>query len=82
MTDEYTENEAGILVPGYRQDAWNNGASGMGEAGVDSGVNTSYSSFTGDINYQVLQNMYKTDWLTRKVCMRPAKDATRKFVQF
>ena len=82
MTDEYIENEAGILVPGYRNDAWTNGASGMGVPGIDSTANTTYSALNAGLNYQVLQSMYKTDWLTRKICMRPAKDATRKFIQF
>jgi hypothetical protein len=83
--DNYKQNEAGILVPensGYRVDAWQNGATGQGVPGIDSSVNTTYSNINSILNYQVLTNLYKTDWLTRKICMRPAKDATRKFVQF
>ena len=66
----------------YRADAWANASSGMGIPGMDHTLSTTYSPINTILNYQVLTSMYKTDWLTRKICMRPAKDATRKFVQF
>ena len=81
---EYKQNNAGILVPesNYRVDAWANGSTGMGVNGIDSSVNTTFLGNGLGLDYQILTNLYNSDWLTRKVCMRPAKDATRKFVQF
>lgn len=85
MSTEYTETPSGILVPeksSYRHDSWQNAESGQGMPGIDKTLSTTFSPYNTALNYQVLQSLYKTDWLSRKICMRPAKDATRKFIQF
>ena len=63
----------------YRLDAWQNSASGMGVPGIDK---TLYGRFgyVGKLDRQVLSTMYRYDWLTRKICERPAMDATRRWI--
>ena len=89
MSTEYESTNSGILVPHqpvakqeYRADAWQNQMSGQGVEGIDKTLYTTFSPLNTILNYQTLQSLYKADWLTRKICLRPAKDATRKFVQF
>lgn len=63
----------------YRLDAWRNNASGMGVSGIDK---TMYGHFggVGKLDRRVLSVMYRYDWLARKICERPAKDATRRWI--
>lgn len=83
---DYEQTESGIMVPKgteYRVDAWTNGLSGLGVPGLDKTQSTGYSvNGLGILNQFTLKSMYRNDWLSRKVCVRPAQDATRKFVQF
>ena len=86
---QYSELQSGIVIPyevntkeSYRADAWTNAESGQGMPGIDKTLSTTFSPYNTVLNYQVLTSLYKTDWLSRKLCMRPAKDATRKFIQF
>lgn len=85
---KYEQLDSGIIIPynviqtsGYRADAWTNDLTGQGMPGVDSSLNTTFSSFGTILAKQTLEALYKSDWLSRKICLRPAKDATRKFVQ-
>lgn len=87
---EYQETESGLLIPAkittselqYRHDAWQNEMSGQGIEGIDKTLYTSFNQLNTILGWQTLTNLYKGDWLSRKICLRPAKDATRKFVQF
>lgn len=84
MSTDYTQTDGGILVPDkseYRHDAWQNEMSGMGVPGIDKTLATTYSSFGTCLSQETLRSLYKSDWLTRKICLRPAKDATRKLIQ-
>lgn len=65
----------------YRLDAWQNDLSGMGVPGMDK---TNYTRFTyagNRIDWRTLSLMYRYDWLTRKICDRPAKDAVRRWIK-
>lgn len=62
----------------YRLDAWTNSASGMGIAGIDKTINTRFSYGSSKIDWITLSLMYRYDWLARKICERPAMDATRR----
>lgn len=62
----------------YRLDAWANTASGMGIAGIDKSVTTRFSFMNSKIDWITLSLMYRYDWLARKICDRPAMDATRR----
>ena len=83
----YEQLDSGIIIPsdnkksGYRADAWINANTGQGDPNVDSSVGTTFSAFDSAIAKQTLESLYKHDWLSRKICLRPAKDATRKFIQ-
>ena len=83
----YEKLDSGIIIPtnnqtsSYRADAWVNANTGQGDPTVDSSVATTYSPFGTVLAKQTLEALYKGDWLSRKICLRPAKDATRKFIQ-
>lgn len=64
-----------------REDSWVNPASGMGIAGIDKTASTTYSSMPFYLSQSQLENMFQRDWLSRKICMRPAEDATRKWLR-
>ena len=64
----------------YRLDAWQNAMSGMGMNGIDKTNYTRFSFAGNKIEWQVLSLMYRYDWLTRKICDRPAKDAVRRWI--
>lgn len=64
-----------------REDSWVNSASGMGIAGIDKAASTTYSSMPFYLSQSQLENMFQRDWLSRKICMRPAEDATRKWLR-
>lgn len=63
----------------YRLDAWQNSASGMGMAGIDKTV-LGVFGFGQPINRITLAKMYRYDWLARKICEKPAKDAVRRWI--
>lgn len=65
----------------YNMDAWQNAQSGMGIAGVDKSVYTRFSFLASSIDWQTLSMIYRYDWLARKICMRPAADATRRWIR-
>lgn len=66
----------------YRMDAWANGVSGQGIAGMDKSQATGYSpSLFSRMDQFTLSNLYRNDWLSRKICQRPADDATRRFIE-
>lgn len=64
----------------YRIDAWRNEASGMGMPGMDK---TLYGRFgtVGRLDPAALNLMYRYDWLSRKICDRPASDAVRRWIK-
>ena len=64
----------------YRLDAWQNSASGMGVPGLDKQLYTRFDFYGSHIDWRTLSMMYRYDWLARKVCERPAKDATRRWI--
>jgi len=63
----------------YNMDAWQNSASGMGIRGIDKTLGGHFGS-VGKLDWRVLSAMYRYDWLARKICERPAKDATRRWI--
>lgn len=65
----------------YHLDAWQNLASGMGVTGVDRTIATRYTWAGSSIDWRTLGYMYRYDWLARKICERPAKDATRRWLR-
>ena len=62
----------------YNLDSWANTVSGMGIAGIDKSVTTRFSYLSSKIDWITLSLMYRYDWLARKICDRPAMDATRR----
>lgn len=84
----YEQTTSGLLIPSsnvvtpsYRHDAWVNAESGQGIPGIDKTTATTYSGYGSILSPETLRALYRTDWLSRKICMKPAKDATRKFIQ-
>lgn len=66
----------------YRVDAWANGISGQGVPGMDKSQATRYMpSLFSRMDQITLGLLYRTDWLSRKICQRPADDATRRFIE-
>ena len=65
----------------YKIDAWANAASGMGMANADKSVYTKFSYAGAMIDWQTLSAIYRYDWLGRKICSRPAADATRRWIR-
>lgn len=66
----------------YRVDAWSNGVSGQGVPGIDKSQATRYMpSLFSRMDQITLGLLYRTDWLSRKICQRPADDATRRFIE-
>ena len=69
----------------YRADAWANPVSGQSIPGIDKSTAQTFAptmmSYAAWNNQQVLTNLYMGDWLARKICDRPAEDATRKFIE-
>lgn len=66
----------------YRMDAWANGISGQGIPGMDKSQATGYMpSLFSRMDQFTLSNLYRNDWLSRKICQRPADDATRRFIE-
>ncbi len=65
----------------YNMDAWQNAQSGMGIPGVDKSVYTRFSFLASRIDWQTLSMIYRYDWLARKICVRPAADATRRWIK-
>lgn len=64
-----------------REDSWVNSASGMGIAGIDKTASTTYSSMPFYLSQSQLENMFQRDWLSAKICTKPAEDATRKWLR-
>lgn len=64
----------------YRLDAWSNSVSGMGMPGFDKTRYTRFNFAGSFIDWQTLSMIYRYDWLGRKICERPAKDATRRWI--
>ena len=64
----------------YNLDAWQNAASGMGMSSHDKSNYDQYG-YAPSLSQNVLSTMYKTDWLSRKICERPASDAVRRWIQ-
>lgn len=63
----------------YRVDAWQNGISGQG---MDKTQATRFApSIMGRLDQFTLSLLYRYDWLSRKICQRPAADATRRFIE-
>lgn len=83
----YEQLESGVIVPAspketeYNMDSWANNLSGMGIAGMDKTESTVFNPYGNKLAQQQLEAMYRYDWLSRKICERPAKDATRKFIR-
>lgn len=63
----------------YRLDAWQNGASGMGVRGIDKTLYGHFGSI-GKLDWRTLSIMHRYDWLTRKICNRPAQDALKRWI--
>lgn len=69
-----------IKVSQYNLDAWQNAASGMGIAGIDKNLYDKFSFIGAKIDWQTLSWIYRYDWLAKKICDRPAKDAVRRWI--
>jgi len=64
----------------YRLDAWRNNASGMGVPGIDKQLYSRFDFAGSHIDWRTLSLMYRYDWLSRKICDRPAQDAVRRWI--
>ena len=64
----------------YNVDGFVNAQSGMGIRGLDKQVKTRFEPNLL-LDQRTLSNMYRFDWLTRKICDKPAIDATKKFIE-
>ena len=65
----------------YRLDAWANAVSGMGMPALDKTRSSRFDFYGSKIDWRTLSLMYRYDWLSRKVCDRPARDATRRWIK-
>jgi phage-related protein (TIGR01555 family) len=63
----------------YNLDGFVNSMSGMGVAGLDKKTATNFIPNLR-LDQRTLQSMYRYDWLTRKICDKPAYDAIKKFI--
>jgi uncharacterized protein len=61
----------------YFRDTLRNFVTGLGEPGIDPTKSVQYILTLLDRN--TLENMYRGDWLARKICDAPAKDMTREW---
>src|SRR5215831_9367061 len=61
----------------YVRDTFQNFVTGLGKQGVDPGKSVQYVLQLLDRN--TLENMYRGDWLARKICDAPADDMTREW---
>lgn len=83
----YQELPSGIVVPAspaetYRHDAWENSMTGMGNPFIDGSASNTFGIYNNvGLNQAQLDSMYRFDWMAKKLCDRPAKDATRKFMK-
>ena len=64
----------------YNADAFTNSQSGMGMAGLDKSMRTYFAPPT-KLDPITLNSMYRFDWLTRKICDKPANDAIKKDIE-
>lgn len=64
----------------YRIDAWQNAASGMGMPGMDKSLYGRFALAGSKLEWRTLSTMFRYDWLTRKICERPAHDAVRRWI--
>lgn len=77
-----TKNKPRVTVDSgakYNIDAWQNSASGMGTTTNDKSIYDQFG-FSASLKQPVLSAMYKADWLSRKICERPANDAVRRWI--
>jgi hypothetical protein len=58
-------------------DTLRNFVTGLGQVGIDSSKSTTYDLSL--LNRNILENMYRGDWLARKICDAPAEDITREW---
>lgn len=89
----FQTSQGGILVPAtdessyshsaWRNDAWQNNMTGMGNPYIDGSASNNFGILNNvALNQAQLDSMYRFDWLSRKICDEPAKDACRKFIKF
>src|SRR6516164_4615939 len=61
----------------YMHDTLQNFITGLGQAGVDPNVSTQY--ILNLLDRATLENMYRGDWLARKIVDAPPEDMTREW---
>src|SRR5499427_4937572 len=61
----------------YVRDTFQNFVTGLGKQGVDPGKSVQY--ILELLARDTLENMYRGDWLARKICDQPAEDITREW---
>lgn len=64
----------------YNVDSFVNIQSGMEVKGLDKQTQTTFLA-NATLDQKSLASMYRFDWLTRKICDKPAIDATKKFIE-
>jgi len=64
----------------YNIDGFVNAMSGMGVQGLDKKTATQFIP-SARLDQITLRAMYRHDWLTRKICDKPAHDAVKKFIE-
>jgi hypothetical protein len=61
----------------YTKDTLQNLVTGLGLMGIDPGQ--SYKYVLNLLDRATLENMYRSDWLSRNICDKPAEDMTREW---
>ncbi|QKN86305.1 portal protein [Yersinia phage vB_YenM_636] len=59
---------------------WANPVNGRGMAFADASAFSRFAGSRSALTSEYLSALYRYDWLARKICQRPAEDATRKFI--
>lgn len=72
-------NKIDAKIGRYNLDGFINAMSGMGVSGLDKKTATQFIR-NARLDQQTLRDMYRYDWLTRKICDKPAHDAVKKFI--
>lgn len=62
-----------------RNDVYQNFGTGLGVSGIDKAIGTSYVPAIRRTRHE-LESLFRYDWLSRKICLKPAHDALHPFV--
>lgn len=77
-----TPKDPALRIPKSRRlDTWANQTTGFGTETYHQVANTSYAGLTR-ISWNELEEMYRSDWVTRKGVDAPAEDMTRKGISY